>query len=67
MTADALKSGGIFVLGLDLAVYGEELPDEESWRTRVGGRTVNHVMLTIPATALVSAGIYWVIMRIFPM
>ncbi|OGR94712.1 MAG: hypothetical protein A2V88_05555 [Elusimicrobia bacterium RBG_16_66_12] len=47
-TAEALSPGGIFVLGLDLAVYGEDMPDEEVWTARSG---VKHVMMTIPATA----------------
>lgn len=47
-TAAALNPGGIFILGLDLAAYGEEFPDEEVWTSRSG---VTHVMMTIPATA----------------
>lgn len=47
VTAAALNPGGIFVLGLDLAAYGEECSDEEVW-TASG---VKHVMMTIPATA----------------
>lgn len=46
VTAGALNPGGIFILGLDLAAYGQELPDEEVWRVRRG---VKHVMMTIPA------------------
>jgi len=48
VTAEALNPGGIFVLGLDLAVYGQDMPDEEVWKSRSG---VKHVMMTIPATA----------------
>lgn len=47
-TYDALNPGGIFVLGLDLAVYGRDLPDEETWTARRGGRTIRHVMMTLP-------------------
>lgn len=44
----ALNPGGIFVLGLDLALYGEDLPDEETWTARRGGKTIHHVMMTLP-------------------
>lgn len=47
-TAEALNPGGVFVLGLDLAAYGEEQPEEEVWTARSG---VKHVMMTLPATA----------------
>lgn len=46
VTAGALNPGGIFVLGLDLAAYGEEQAEEEVWTARSG---VKHVMMTIPA------------------
>ncbi|HAZ07141.1 MAG TPA: hypothetical protein DCZ01_01155 [Elusimicrobia bacterium] len=49
VTAEALNPGGVFVLGLDLAAYGEEVADEEVWTARSGGRTAKHVMMTIPA------------------
>jgi len=48
VTAAALEPGGIFVLGLDLAAYGQVAPDEETWTARVGGRVVTHVMETLP-------------------
>jgi SAM-dependent methyltransferase len=48
VTYDALNPGGIFVLGLDLAAYGEDLPDEEVWTARRGGKTITHVMETLP-------------------
>lgn len=48
VTYDALNPGGVFVLGLDLAAYGEDGPDEEVWTARRGGRTVTHVMMTLP-------------------
>lgn len=48
LTYDALNPGGLFVLGLDLAVYGEDFPDEETWTARRGGRTIRHVMMTLP-------------------
>jgi SAM-dependent methyltransferase len=50
-TYDALNPGGIFILGLDLAVYGEDLPDEEVWTARRGGITIKHVMMTLPPEA----------------
>lgn len=48
ITGDALNPGGIYVLGLDLAVYGEDQADEEVWTARRGEKTVNHVMMTLP-------------------
>ena len=48
LTYGALNPGGIFVLGLDLAAYGEDQPDEEVWTARRGGRTIKHVMMTLP-------------------
>lgn len=48
LTAAALNPGGIFVLGLDLAAYGRDLPDEEVWTSRFGGERVTHVMETLP-------------------
>lgn len=50
-TYDALNPGGLFVLGLDLALYGADEPDEEVWTARRGGKTVNHVMMTLPPDA----------------
>ena len=41
-------SGGIFILGLDLAAYGQDQPDEEVWTARKGGKTFRHVMMTLP-------------------
>lgn len=43
--ARSLAPGGVMVLGLDLAAYGHEAPDEEVWRER----GVSHVMMTLPA------------------
>ncbi len=51
LTYEALNPGGIFVLGLDLALYGEDLPDEEVWTARRGGKTITHVMETLPPEA----------------
>lgn len=42
--AEALLPGGVMVLGLDLAWYGHDQPDEETWSER----GLNHVMMTIP-------------------
>lgn len=47
-TYDALNPGGLFILGLDLAVYGQDLPDEEVWEARRSGKTIRHVMMTLP-------------------
>ena len=46
--AEALAPGGIFVLGLDLASYGEDEPDEETWTVRRGGKTWRQVQLVLP-------------------
>jgi hypothetical protein len=51
VTYDALNPGGIFILGLDLATYGEDLPDEEVWTARRKGKTLKHVMMTLPPDA----------------
>lgn len=45
---DALEPGGVFVLGLDLSIYGEDVPDEETWDCRQGGRRATHVVMSIP-------------------
>ncbi len=45
--AASLAPGGIMVLGLDLAWYGHDEPDEEVW----SARGFNHVMMTLPPTA----------------
>jgi SAM-dependent methyltransferase len=50
-TYDALNPGGIYILGLDLADYGNDLPDEEFWTARRGGKTIKHVMMTLPPEA----------------
>lgn len=47
-TYDALNPGGLYVLGLDLAAYGLDQPDEETWTTTRGGRRYTHVMMTLP-------------------
>ena len=47
----ALAPGGVFILGLDLALYGADEPDEETWTARRGGRTLTHVMMTLPPDA----------------
>ncbi|UPT73246.1 MAG: class I SAM-dependent methyltransferase [Elusimicrobiota bacterium] len=48
LMAGALEPGGIFVLGLDLSIYGEDVPDEEVWDCRQGGRRAKHVVMSIP-------------------
>ena len=47
-TYDGLNPGGVFVLGLDLAAYGQDEPDEEVWTARRKGETFKHVMMTLP-------------------
>lgn len=47
-TEAALNPGGLYVLGLDLASYGNDQADEETWTTRRGGREFTHVMMTLP-------------------
>ena len=49
-TYELLNPGGLFVLGLDLAVYGQDLPDEEVWTARRSGKSIRHVMMTLPAS-----------------
>jgi SAM-dependent methyltransferase len=48
LMAESLNPGGVYVLGLDLAAYGQDEPDEEVWIARRGGRTLTHVMMTLP-------------------
>jgi len=48
LSAQALNPGGVYILGLDLTLYGEDLPDEEVWTTWSRGREVRHVMMTLP-------------------
>ncbi len=48
LMADALEPGGVFVLGLDLSIYGQDEPDEEVWDCRQGGRRAKHVVMSIP-------------------
>jgi SAM-dependent methyltransferase len=47
-TYAALNPGGIFILGLDLATYGKDQPDEEVWTSRLRGEKVTHMMETLP-------------------
>ncbi len=49
LMAGALEPGGIFILGLDLSIYGQDEPDEEVWECRQGGRRANHIVMSIPA------------------
>ncbi|MBI2789028.1 MAG: class I SAM-dependent methyltransferase [Elusimicrobia bacterium] len=49
LMAGALEPDGIFILGLDLSIYGQDEPDEEVWECRQGGRTAKHVVMSIPA------------------
>ncbi|MBI5203158.1 MAG: class I SAM-dependent methyltransferase [Elusimicrobia bacterium] len=47
-TARSLRSGGLYVLGLDLADYGAPEPDEETWEAEEGGRVVRQVQMSLP-------------------
>lgn len=49
LMAGALEPGGVFILGLDLSIYGQDEPDEEVWECRQGGRRAKHVVMSIPA------------------
>ena len=49
LMSGALEPGGIFVLGLDLSLYGQDIPDEEVWECRQGPRRAKHVVMSIPA------------------
>lgn len=49
LMARALEPGGIFILGLDLSIYGQDEPDEEVYECRQGGRTAKHVVMSLPA------------------
>ncbi|MEQ1918063.1 MAG: class I SAM-dependent methyltransferase [Elusimicrobiota bacterium] len=49
LMAGALEPGGIFILGLDLSIYGQDEPDEEVYECRQGGRRAKHVLMSIPA------------------
>jgi SAM-dependent methyltransferase len=48
VSAEALAPGGVFILGLDLADYGEDEPGEETWTVRRGGKTWRQVQMTLP-------------------
>lgn len=48
LMAGALEPGGIFILGLDLSLYGQDEPDEEVWECRQGGRRAKHVLMSLP-------------------
>lgn len=49
LMAGALEPDGIFILGLDLSIYGQDEPDEEVWECRQGGRRAKHVVMSLPA------------------
>jgi len=49
LMAGALEPGGIFILGLDLSIYGQDEPDEEVWECRQGGRRAKHIIMSLPA------------------
>ncbi|MEK7390402.1 MAG: class I SAM-dependent methyltransferase [Elusimicrobiota bacterium] len=52
LMSGALEPGGIFVLGMDLALYGGEEPEEEVWKCRRGRNRATHVVMSLPASAL---------------
>lgn len=49
LMAGALAPDGIFILGLDLSIDGQDEPDEEVWECRQGGRKAKHVVMSLPA------------------
>lgn len=48
-THNALRPGGVYVVGLSLSVYGFEQPSEDTWRGSRGSLTVNQVVQYTPA------------------
>lgn len=48
LTARALRPGGVYVVGLDLADYGQAQPDEEGWEVKHRGRRLKHLLMTLP-------------------
>ena len=48
LTAEALKPGGVYVVGLDLVDYTDCPADEEGWEVRVKNRRLRHLYMTIP-------------------
>jgi len=48
LTARALRPGGVYVVGLDLADYADCGPDEEGWEVLRRGRRLRHLYETLP-------------------
>jgi len=48
LTARSLRPGGVYVVGLDLVDYSDNLPDEEGWEVVHRGRRLRHMYLTLP-------------------
>lgn len=48
LTARSLRPGGVYVVGLDLVDYSENLPDEEGWEVVHRGRRLRHMYMTLP-------------------
>ncbi len=48
LTAESLKPGGIYLLGIDIVDYEIPEPMEETWKAKRAGSEVTHVMMTIP-------------------
>lgn len=46
---NALRPGGVYVVGLSLSVYGFEQPSEDTWHGSRGSLTVNQVVQYTPA------------------
>lgn len=47
-TADSLRPGGLYIVGLDLCRYGEDADDEELWEAEEGRRAAKLVVTTLP-------------------
>jgi SAM-dependent methyltransferase len=48
LTAQALKPGGVYILGSDLVDYDDCEPDEEGWEVKSRGRLIRHLYTTLP-------------------
>lgn len=48
LTAQSLRPGGLYVIGLDLVDYADNLPDEEGFEVIRNGRKLQHLYMTLP-------------------
>jgi SAM-dependent methyltransferase len=48
LTARSLRPGGVYVVGLDLVDYADNLPDEEGFEVLQKGRKLQHLYMTLP-------------------